>query len=59
MWVINVILLLMWFFNPSEYKEMKAAGYACYGWVGTDAPTTPAPECFYDPPEAARALGRR
>jgi hypothetical protein len=50
MWMFNIILYLMFLFNQPVYQEMKAEGYACYGYVaalGNEDPNTP-PPCFYD-----------
>jgi hypothetical protein len=64
MWVFNVLLYLMFVFNPTVYDAMKASGAPCYAFVASLADAEhPAgidpPPCFYDPTNANGAAGLR
>jgi hypothetical protein len=50
MWVINVWMLLMFFFNQASYQVWKAQGYGCFANVPINGQlsTDPEPPCFYD-----------
>ncbi|HXS98757.1 MAG TPA: hypothetical protein VN736_29375 [Candidatus Limnocylindrales bacterium] len=49
---MNVLLYLMWLFQPATYTEMVKGGAPCYVYVDvlhSGAPRGEQPACFYDP----------
>ena len=49
MWHLNVLLYLLWFFNPPAYSAFVQAGAPCMSYMGDFASADPQPGCPYDP----------